>query len=64
LVEIEICLACYLSKIVNESPPSEKQTAGNKKLRQSGGLHEIHDFASPPRGGFAISDEIEFGIKL
>jgi hypothetical protein len=37
---------------------------GIKKLRQSGGLREIHDFASPPRGGFAISDDIEFGIKL
>jgi hypothetical protein len=28
---------------------------GIKNLRQSGGLREIHDFASPPRGGFAIS---------
>jgi hypothetical protein len=42
----------------------KKTTEGIKNLRQSGGLREIHDFASPSHGGFAISDGIEFGIKL
>jgi hypothetical protein len=37
---------------------------GIKNLRQSGGLREIHDFASPPRGGFAISDDMKLGIEL
>ena len=39
-----------------EPPGLTRRLPRIKNLRQSGGLCEIHDFASPPRGGFAISD--------
>ena len=47
-------------------PPFKVMAAGKQKLpqeytlRQSGGLHpfhpQAHDFAPPPRGGFALSE--------
>jgi hypothetical protein len=53
------CMVGYLS-----GTHCKNTAEGIKNLRQSGGLREIHDFASPPRGGFAISDGIELGIQL